>query len=135
LPAQLAALYGELARLTGSSVVELNRAVAIAEAGELEAALALAQRLALDRCHNLHATRSCCAGAILPHSSLSKDRNAEAPDLCRGASEPSDRTPRYAGDEQVPKLKSLMTNLSGGRNVMWLVTCTSPIVPPPAETI
>ena len=31
---QLAALYGELARLTGSPVVELNRAVAIAEAGE-----------------------------------------------------------------------------------------------------
>ena len=34
---QLAALYGELARLTGSSVVELNRAVAIAEAGDVEA--------------------------------------------------------------------------------------------------
>ena len=38
---QIAALYGELARLTGSPVVELNRAVAIAEAGDLEAALAL----------------------------------------------------------------------------------------------
>jgi hypothetical protein len=35
---QIAALYGELARLTGSSVVELNRAAAIAEAGEVEAA-------------------------------------------------------------------------------------------------
>jgi RNA polymerase sigma-70 factor, ECF subfamily len=34
---QLAALYGELARLTDSSVVELNRAVAIAEAGEVGA--------------------------------------------------------------------------------------------------
>ena len=32
---QIAALYGELARLTGSPVVELNRAVAIAEAGEV----------------------------------------------------------------------------------------------------
>ena len=31
---QIAALYGELARLTGSPVVELNRAAAIAEAGE-----------------------------------------------------------------------------------------------------
>ena len=30
--AQIAALYGELARLTGSPVVELNRAVAVAEA-------------------------------------------------------------------------------------------------------
>src|SRR5207244_2022661 len=38
---QLAELYGELARLTGSPVVELNRAVAIAEAGDVEAALAL----------------------------------------------------------------------------------------------
>ena len=38
---QLAALYGELARLTGSPVVELNRAVAIAEAGDVETALAL----------------------------------------------------------------------------------------------
>ena len=31
---QIAALYGELARLTGSPVVELNRAAAIAEAGD-----------------------------------------------------------------------------------------------------
>lgn len=38
-----------------------------------------------------------------------------------GASEPSDRAPAYSGDEQVPKLKSLITNLSGGRNVKWLV--------------
>jgi RNA polymerase sigma-70 factor (ECF subfamily) len=55
---QIAALYGELARLTGSHVVELNRAVAIAEAGEVEAALALAERLELDRYHYLHATRA-----------------------------------------------------------------------------
>jgi RNA polymerase sigma-70 factor (ECF subfamily) len=55
---QIAALYGELARLTGSSVVELNRAVAIAEAGEVEAALALVERLELDRYHYLHATRA-----------------------------------------------------------------------------
>jgi RNA polymerase sigma-70 factor, ECF subfamily len=55
---QLAALYGELARLTGSSVVELNRAAAIAEAGEVEAALALVERLELDRYHYLHATRA-----------------------------------------------------------------------------
>jgi RNA polymerase sigma-70 factor (ECF subfamily) len=56
--AQIAALYGELARLTGSSVVELNRAVALAEAGDVEAALALAERLELDRYHYLHATRA-----------------------------------------------------------------------------
>jgi RNA polymerase sigma-70 factor (ECF subfamily) len=55
---QLAALYGELARVTGSSVVELNQAVAIAEAGDVEAALALVERLELDRYHYLHATRA-----------------------------------------------------------------------------
>jgi RNA polymerase sigma-70 factor, ECF subfamily len=55
---QLAALYGELARLTGSAVVELNRAAALAEAGEVEAALELADSLTLDRYHYLHATRA-----------------------------------------------------------------------------
>jgi RNA polymerase sigma-70 factor (ECF subfamily) len=34
---QIAALYGELSRLTGSPVVELNRAVAVAEAEGAEA--------------------------------------------------------------------------------------------------
>jgi RNA polymerase sigma-70 factor, ECF subfamily len=55
---QIAALYGELARLTGSPVVELNQAAAIAEAGDVEAALALADGLELDRYHYLHATRA-----------------------------------------------------------------------------
>jgi RNA polymerase sigma-70 factor, ECF subfamily len=55
---QLASLYGELARLTGSPVVELNQAAAMAEAGEVEAALALIERLELDRYHYLHATRA-----------------------------------------------------------------------------
>src|SRR3954471_82048 len=55
---QLAALYGELARATGSSVVQLNRAVAIAEAGDVESALDLVEGLALDEYHYLHATRA-----------------------------------------------------------------------------
>jgi RNA polymerase sigma-70 factor, ECF subfamily len=55
---QLAALYGELARFTGSPVVELNRAAAIAETGEVEAALALVEDLELDQYHYLHATRA-----------------------------------------------------------------------------
>ena len=55
---QIAALYGELARLTGSPVVQLNRAVAVAEAGDVEAALAQAERLELDNYHYLHATRA-----------------------------------------------------------------------------
>jgi RNA polymerase sigma-70 factor (ECF subfamily) len=55
---QIAALYGELGRLTGSPVVELNRAASIAEAGDAEAALALADRLDLDGYHYLHSTRA-----------------------------------------------------------------------------
>jgi RNA polymerase sigma-70 factor (ECF subfamily) len=55
---QLAVLYGELARVTGSPVVELNRAVALAEAGEVEAALGLVESLELERYHYLHATRA-----------------------------------------------------------------------------
>jgi RNA polymerase sigma-70 factor (ECF subfamily) len=55
---RLEALYGELARLTGSPVVELNRAAAMAEAGEPEAALALTDGLDLDGYHYLHATRA-----------------------------------------------------------------------------
>jgi RNA polymerase sigma-70 factor, ECF subfamily len=55
---QIAALYGELARLTGSPVVELNHAAAIAEAGEVETALALVERLELERYHYLYAIRA-----------------------------------------------------------------------------
>ena len=55
---RIAALYGELARVTGSPVVELNRAAAIAEAGDAAGALALVEGLELDRYHYLHATRA-----------------------------------------------------------------------------
>ncbi|HKP89433.1 MAG TPA: DUF6596 domain-containing protein, partial [Thermoleophilaceae bacterium] len=55
--AEIAALYGELARLTGSSVVELNRAVAVAEVDGPEAALRIVDSLALDDYRFLHATR------------------------------------------------------------------------------
>jgi RNA polymerase sigma-70 factor (ECF subfamily) len=55
---EIAALYGELARRTGSPVVELNQAAALAEAGEVETALAQVERLELDQYHYLHATRA-----------------------------------------------------------------------------
>jgi RNA polymerase sigma-70 factor (ECF subfamily) len=55
---QLAALYGELARITGSPVVELNRAAAVAEAGDPEGALVIVDSLDLDAYHYLHATRA-----------------------------------------------------------------------------
>jgi RNA polymerase sigma-70 factor, ECF subfamily len=55
---RIAALYRELGRVTGSPVVELNRAAAIAEAGDAEAALELVNGLELDRYHYLHSTRA-----------------------------------------------------------------------------
>jgi RNA polymerase sigma-70 factor (ECF subfamily) len=55
---EIAALYGELARATGSEVVELNQAVAIAEAGDPDAALRIVERLDLDGYHYLHAARA-----------------------------------------------------------------------------
>ena len=55
---QLAALYGELAGMTGSPIVELNHAAALAEAGRVEDALELVERLDLDGYHYLHSTRA-----------------------------------------------------------------------------
>jgi RNA polymerase sigma-70 factor (ECF subfamily) len=55
---QIAALYGELARVTGSPVVELNHAAALAETGEVERALAMTDALDLDGYHYLHAVRA-----------------------------------------------------------------------------
>jgi RNA polymerase sigma-70 factor (ECF subfamily) len=54
---QIAALYGELARLTGSPVVELTRAVAVAENDGPEAGLRIVDALPLDDYRYLHATR------------------------------------------------------------------------------
>jgi RNA polymerase sigma-70 factor, ECF subfamily len=54
---RVAALYSELAHLTGSPVVELNRAVAVAEGGAVEAALEIVDGLPLDEYQYLHSTR------------------------------------------------------------------------------
>jgi RNA polymerase sigma-70 factor (ECF subfamily) len=55
---QLAALYGELAHLTGSPVVELNRAIAIAETEGAEAGLRIVDGLALHDFRYLHSSRA-----------------------------------------------------------------------------
>jgi RNA polymerase sigma-70 factor (ECF subfamily) len=56
---QIAALYGELARQTGSPVVELNRAVALAEASGPEAGLRALEGVdGIDGYHYLHAVRA-----------------------------------------------------------------------------
>ena len=56
--AQIAALYGELTRLTRSPVVELNRAIAIAETEGPEAGLRIVDHLGLDDFCYLHSTRA-----------------------------------------------------------------------------
>jgi RNA polymerase sigma-70 factor (ECF subfamily) len=75
--AQIAALYGELARLTASPVVELSRAVAVAEADGPEAGLAIIDGLELDDYRYLHSTR----GELLRRLG----RDAEARDAFRRA--------------------------------------------------
>jgi RNA polymerase sigma-70 factor (ECF subfamily) len=55
---EIAVLYGVLARLTGSSVVELNRAIALAETDGPEAALEVLEDLALDDYRYFHSTRA-----------------------------------------------------------------------------
>jgi RNA polymerase sigma-70 factor (ECF subfamily) len=64
--AQIAALYGELSRVTASPVVELSRAVAVAEAEGAEAGLQIADGLGLDLedYHYLHATRGELLGRL-----------------------------------------------------------------------
>jgi RNA polymerase sigma-70 factor (ECF subfamily) len=55
---EIVALYGQLSELTGSPVVELNRAVAIAEAGAPQEALSQIEALELDGYHYFHSTRA-----------------------------------------------------------------------------
>ncbi|MGH2895144.1 MAG: DUF6596 domain-containing protein, partial [Solirubrobacteraceae bacterium] len=55
---QIGALYEQLSGVTGSPVVELNRAVAVAEAGSPDEALAIVDRLSLDGYRYLHSTRA-----------------------------------------------------------------------------
>ena len=56
--AQIGALYGELGRLTGSPVVELNRAIAVAETDGAEAGLRIVDQLGPDDFRYLHSTRA-----------------------------------------------------------------------------
>jgi RNA polymerase sigma-70 factor (ECF subfamily) len=55
---QIAVLYGDLANLTSSPVVELNRAVAVAEAEGPQAGLSIVDGLELDDYLYLHSTRA-----------------------------------------------------------------------------
>jgi len=55
---QIAALYQTLAAQTGSPIVEMNRAVAVAEINGPEAGLAILDRLDLDHYRYFHSTRA-----------------------------------------------------------------------------
>ena len=55
---QIAALYQALARQTGSPVVEMNQAIAVAEIEGAEAGLAILDRLDLDHYRYFHSTRA-----------------------------------------------------------------------------
>jgi RNA polymerase sigma-70 factor, ECF subfamily len=54
---RIAAAYGELARVAPSPVIELNRAIALAEVRGPQAGLELLDRLELEHLHYLHAAR------------------------------------------------------------------------------
>jgi RNA polymerase sigma-70 factor (ECF subfamily) len=54
---EIAALYEQLAQITRSPVVELNRAVAVAQAGSTEQALEIVEQLELADYQYLHSTR------------------------------------------------------------------------------
>ncbi len=74
---QIEALYGELAQITDSPVVELNRAVAVAESQGPDAALAIVDRLDLDHYQYFHSTRAELLRRL--------GRNREAGDVYRRA--------------------------------------------------
>jgi RNA polymerase sigma-70 factor (ECF subfamily) len=69
---EIAALYGELVRLNGSPVAELNRAIAVSEREGPEAGLAIVDRLPLGDYQYFHSTR----GELLRR--LGRDREAHA---------------------------------------------------------
>lgn len=93
----IADLYRQLEDLTGSPVVRLNRAVAVAEAGDLDAAMALADGLLaeLPTNHRLHAVRAeflTRAGRTMQ----ARDAFREAISLCANDVERSDLQQRLA---------------------------------------
>jgi RNA polymerase sigma-70 factor, ECF subfamily len=80
--AQVAALYAQLGRLTGSPVVELNRAIAVAETEGPEAGLAIVDDLGLEDFRYLHSTRAELLRRL--------GRTAEAIEACRRARDLTD---------------------------------------------
>ncbi len=84
---QIAALYGELAAATGSPVVELSRAVAVAEAVNPAAALGIVERLDLPGYQYFHATR----GELLRRLGRADEARAELSRALELADDPAER--------------------------------------------
>jgi RNA polymerase sigma-70 factor (ECF subfamily) len=85
---QIVALYDQLLAIAPSPVVELNRAVAVAEIEGPEAALAIVDRLDLEPFHLFHAIRADLLRRL--------GRNAEAADAYRAAIDLAENEPTRA---------------------------------------
>jgi RNA polymerase sigma-70 factor (ECF subfamily) len=86
--ARIAALYGELARVSPSPVIELNRAIALAEVRGPQVGLELLDKLELEDLHYLHAAR----GDFLRRLGRAEEaREAYSRALALGSTEPERR--------------------------------------------
>ena len=85
---QIEALYAELASVTGSPIVELNRAVAVAEDRGAQEALDLVEGLDLEQYQYLHSTR---AELLLRLGRQTEARAAYARALALASAEPERR--------------------------------------------
>jgi RNA polymerase sigma-70 factor, ECF subfamily len=83
---QIAALYGQLGRLTNSPIVELNRAIAVAEHAGPAAGLELVDQLELENFQYLHSTRADLLRR-LGRTAEARDAYARALELVRDDSE------------------------------------------------
>jgi len=96
---RIAALYDRLAALTPDPIVELNRAVAIAMAGDLSGGLARIEALAaaLDRYHYFHAARADLLRRLGAHEPAA-EAYARALELAGNAAEQAFLRRRLGGD-------------------------------------
>ncbi len=100
---QIAALYETLARRTGSPIVEMNRAIAVAEIDGPEAGLAILDRLDLDHYRYFHSTR---ADLLRRASRHTEARHAYRRALDLAQTEPEQRFLQDRLAETAPSLPS-----------------------------
>jgi RNA polymerase sigma-70 factor, ECF subfamily len=96
---QIAALYETLSRQTSSPIVELNRAIAVAEIDGPEAGLAILDRLDLDHYRYFHSTR---ADLLRRAGRVDEARHAYRRALDLARTEPEQRFLRHRLAERTP---------------------------------